>query len=90
VNEKQLFGVLVRAIGVLVVLDGAREFWFVLARVAFLEPESVFRYPVSQDLLYGFVIIVLGSTMIRWPEWIVRLAWLERLPTIGRMPDDEN
>src|SRR6266852_8676547 len=73
VNEKQTFGVLVRAIGVVIVLNGARQFWFEVVRFAF--PPSVFRYPVSQDLLYAFILIALGAIMIRWPDWIVCFAW---------------
>jgi len=73
VNEQQTFGVLVRAIGVTVVLNGARQLWFEIVRFAY--PPSVFRYPVSQDLLYAFTLIALGAIMIRWPDWIVRFAW---------------
>jgi hypothetical protein len=80
-SEKQFFSVLVRALGVLVVLTGARQLWFVLTRFAY--PASVFRYPVSQDVIYAFVVIVLGLIMMRWPQWIVRFAW-------GQEPESSN
>ena len=44
---------------------------------------------VAPSLIYGLFAMALGTTMIRWPGWLVHLAWLERLPTIGRMPDDD-
>jgi hypothetical protein len=43
---------------------------------------------VAPNLMYGLLLMVLGSTMIRWPQWLVHLAWLENLPTIGRMSND--
>jgi hypothetical protein len=72
-SEKQCFGVLVRALGVLVVLTGARQLWFVLTRFEY--PAEAFRYPLSQDVVYAFIVIVLGLIMTRWPQWIVRFAF---------------
>jgi hypothetical protein len=92
-SEKQIFSALVRAVGIIVFLEGLRTFW-----IAFVQYVLPITFPVPgwglalavPTLSYGLFSIVLGSTMIRWPEWLVHLAWLERLPTIGRMPDDES
>jgi hypothetical protein len=92
VSEKQAFGVLVRAIGVLVFLEGLRTFWFGFWEWG-MRGTSVGTLNfaiVGSSLVYGVFAIVLGATMIRWPDWVVHLAWLERLPTIGRMTDNDN
>ncbi len=79
-TEKQSFSVLVRALGVLVVLSGGRIFWFTL--INFVWPYAFPRGPepfvAVQDLVYSLLVFVLGSTMIRYPEWVVRFAWPEK------------
>jgi hypothetical protein len=92
-NEKQMFSVLVRGVGLVVFLNGSRALW--LSFMVWVWRDSMYRsvFPPefgTQDLIYGLLVLVLGLTMIRWPGWLVNLAWLEKLPTIGRMPDDEN
>ena len=85
VNERQIFSVLVRAIGILVFIEGLRVLWFAVAEC--IPATAVREMPlavVAPSLLYGVLTMVLGLTMIRWPQWLVHLAWLERLPTIGR------
>ncbi len=90
-NEKQLFSVLVRGLGVLVFVEGLNTLY-----TAFVSWE-IFKNTVNQSfvvaamtsgLIYALFALALGVAMIRWPEWLVRLAWLERLPTIDRMDDD--
>jgi hypothetical protein len=75
VNEKQMFSVLVRALGVLVVLDGARQFWYLLARLVWTDAR--YLYSFSQDLTYTLVILAFGAIIIRQPDWFVRIAWPE-------------
>jgi len=75
VNEKQMFSVLVRALGVLVVLDGARQFWYLLARLIWTDAR--YLYSFSQDLTYTLVILAFGAIIIRQPDWFVRFAWPE-------------
>lgn len=81
-NEKQMFGALVRALGILVFLEGFRTLWFALAEWAF--PNSALRgFPTSvmaPQLVYAIFDLGLGVIMIRWPVWLVRLAWLEKSP----------
>lgn len=90
-SEKQMFGVFVRALGVLVFVEGLRVFWFAYAQWGI--PATAIRdvplAAVAPSLLYGLFAMVLGTTMIRWPAWLVHLAWLEKLPTIGKPPNDE-
>jgi hypothetical protein len=91
VNEKQLFGVLVRAMGVLFLIDGFRTLWLISAQWAFgTRPQEFFLELTAPNLLYGLLLIVLASTMIRWPGWVVTLAWLDHLPTIGRDTNGES
>jgi hypothetical protein len=76
VNEKQMFSVLVRALGVLVVLDGARQFWYLVARLVWTE-DAHYLYPFSQNLTYTLVVLAFGAIIIRQPDWFVRFAWPE-------------
>jgi hypothetical protein len=89
VSEKQMFGVLVRSVGVLVFLEGLRVFWFAFAQwgIPATTTRDLTLAIVAPSLVYGLFAMLLGSTMIRWPQWLVHLAWLERLPTIGRIED---
>jgi len=84
-----MFGVLVRAVGVLVFLEGLRVFWFAFAQwgIPATATRDLTLAIVAPSLVYGLFVMLLGSTMLRWPEWLVHLAWLERLPTIGRIED---
>jgi hypothetical protein len=89
-SEKQVFGVLVRAIGVFVFLDGLKTVWFAFWQWGIRGTSAgAFDLLIMGSSLYGVLSVVLGAIMIRWPDWVVHLAWLERLPTIGRMPDDD-
>jgi hypothetical protein len=82
VNEKQMFGALVRALGILISLEGFRTLWFTLAQWVF--PNSALRaFPMSvmaPQLAYAVFDLGLGVIMIRRPIWLVRLAWLEKSP----------
>jgi hypothetical protein len=50
---------------------------------------NVDRLGTFLSLLGGIFILAIGVAMFRWPGWVVRLAGLERLPTIGRPPGAE-
>jgi len=91
-DEKQLFSVLVRAIGLAAILHALGTIVFQVSgwllpafslRTAGLSAVGV----IGPSLICALVAVVLGAIMMRWPEWLVRLAWLEQLPTIGRMED---
>jgi ABC-type transport system involved in cytochrome bd biosynthesis fused ATPase/permease subunit len=84
VSEKQLFGLLVRVLGVLVFLDGLKVLWFTLTQWVFAGAalQAAGYTFATPTLAYGVLAMALGMTMTRWPEWLVRLAWLEKLPTI--------
>ena len=91
-TEKQLFGVLVRAMGILVFMEGLAQLYVACAQWVFT-PDAQRHFVIGMTapgVAYGLVVIVLGATMIRWPQWLVYLAWLERLPTIGRMTDENS
>jgi len=81
VNEKQLFRVSLRIMGVFVALSGGRALWlgfttWVLQAETALTGNPGFPPMFGRmDLVYGLLVVVLGFTMIRWPEWIERLAW---------------
>jgi len=92
VNEKQLFGVFVRAIGILVFMTGLQVFWLTSAQWLFPRPfgDNFFLDLVAPSMIYGLLAMVLGAAMVRWPQWVVHLAWLEKLPTINPpAPDDD-
>ena|SRR5271166_5805231 len=87
-NEKQLFGVLVRAMGIFVFMEGFQVLWTASAQWILRDtPTAIYYGPVASNLMYALFVMILGGTMIRWPGWLVQLAWLERLPTIGRRDD---
>jgi hypothetical protein len=73
VTEKQIFSAFVRASGVLVVLDGLKQFWYVLARLVWTDGH--YLYSFSQDLTYTLIILAVGAIIIRQPDWFVRFAW---------------
>jgi len=88
VNEKQLFGVLVRAMGFFVFMEGFRVVWTASAQWVLRDaPASIYYGPLAPNLMYALFVMILGTTMVRWPGWLVHLAWLERLPTIGPRDD---
>lgn len=88
-TEKQLFGVLVRGAGVLVSLSGANNLWN--AFLVWVWQDSIVGQGHSfppmfggQNFIYALAVLVLGLSMIRWPDWIVRIAWpqdLEKEPS---------
>jgi hypothetical protein len=89
-TEKQLFAVLVRAFGILIFLQGLEILWFALSALAVPTQRDFFLPVEAPRLVYGLVSMVVGGSMIRWPGWVVHLAWLERLPTIGRTGRDDD
>lgn len=81
-GEKQLFGVLVRTVGVLVFLEGGRSLWVSFMVWVWRDTMLGHGFPPefgTQDLVYGLLVLMLGFITIRWPEWIVRLAWPKEL-----------
>ena len=78
-TEKQAFSVLVRALGVLVVLNGCRWLWIPFINWAwpYAFPRGPEPFVAVQDLVYAVLVVLLVSIMIRRPEWVVRLAWPE-------------
>ena len=86
-TEKQLFSVLVRMLGVLVVLVGLR--CVAQDLIAYFWDTYPLSMPWSKEWLYCAIILVVGAILIRWPDCVVHLAW-DKLPTIGRPNDEEN
>lgn len=78
-NDKQLFGVLIRWLGVVVLLQGVRA---LAVDVMIWTTPSRFgsRPPLlgGQEQIYVTLILVIGLIMIRWPEWVVQLAWFDK------------
>lgn len=90
-SEKQLFSVLVRGVGVLVFMHGLSGLYVALAQWEF-EPAVTRTFVTAMlapNVIYTLSALILGITMIRWPQWLVRLAWLERLPTISPVANDD-
>jgi hypothetical protein len=77
VTEKQLFSVLVRGLGVLVLLHGADEAWVCIARLIWT-PHIDYFYPYRQDLVFMVLQFLIGAAMIRSPEIFDWLAWPRR------------
>ena len=63
-----------RAGCVLVFLEGLKALWFALAQSALPAFRGVTFAMAIPSLIYGLATVTLGSTMIRWPQWLVRLA----------------
>jgi hypothetical protein len=90
-SEKQLFSVMVRGVGLLVFVHGLAAFYLaIVERYLDFGPPQYIPEVLASRVVYGVVAMVLGAIMIRWPQGLVQLAWLERLPTIGRMPDEDS
>ncbi len=90
-NEKQLFGVLVRAVGILMFVDGFRFLWLACTQLIFPRhfEGGFFLELIAPNLTYGLIVMAVAVTLIRWPEWAIRLAWLDHWPTIGGAPDSD-
>ncbi len=74
-TERQAFGLLVRVLGVVLVIDGLKQLWLLFMRL--FVPAYVFHYPLYQDFAYTLLELVLGSMLARSPGWAIRLAWPE-------------
>ena len=76
-REKELFEVLVRALGVLVLLHGARMFWLVFINWAwpYAFPRGMEPYVWDQDFVYALLVLALGTTMTRHPKLVVSFSY---------------
>lgn len=83
-SERRLFSVLFRTLGVLVALQGGGHVLWWITLVVWVWSYSSFERSVplgAQELVYGLLVLLLGSIMIRWPERVVELAWFENAAT---------
>jgi hypothetical protein len=81
-TEKQMFKVLVRWLGVIILLDGIRG--IAVDLMIWTTPAQYGSSPPllgGQEQVYLAVFILLGLMMIRFPEWIVYITWWEELPS---------
>ena len=88
-HEKRLFSILVRMVGIFFFMDGFRAVWSSVAK--WVDTGMLTFAPVVDvsNLILGLIVMAAGVAIFRRPGWVVDLAWLERLPTIGRMTDDQ-
>ena len=85
-TERQMFGAIVRGVGVYFALYGVDQFWILLVRLLSLFPDAQYRFPMMQDFLYASLQIALGYLLTRRPDWLIHLAF-EREMEPERSPD---
>lgn len=81
-DEKRLFSVLVRWLGLVIFLEGVRA--LALDVMIWTTPARFGNSPPlfgGQEQVYVVVIVLLGLTMIRFPEWVVHITWFEKSPS---------
>jgi len=77
VSDRQLFGVLVRVLGMSVIFAHVRTYyetlmgwaWPVVALNGYVRPVD------PQDVVYCLLVLTLGLIMVRAPEWVAQFAW---------------
>lgn len=88
-TDRQAFGVLVRALGVVAGLYGLTQWLVVIARLASPNPDPgsiPHRFPIFEDILFGVFWTVLGLILLMRSRWLVRFAYT-RVP--ARSPIDQ-
>jgi hypothetical protein len=73
VTERQMFGVVVRGLGLLSVMYGLSQWLVVAARL--LGPNVPYRFPIHEEVLFGVVWVVVGTLLMRHGGWLVRVAY---------------
>ena len=79
-TEKQLYGVLIRTVGVILRALSALYMlpWLLLMFAQVSGPCNVDpRLSIAENLLYALGLLIIGSLMVRLPELIVRISWYE-------------
>ena len=74
-TERQLFGAIVRGLGVYVAVNGIEQMWMVLARLLSLSAEMQFRFSRTQDFLYASTLFAVSYLLIRKPESVISFAY---------------
>jgi hypothetical protein len=85
--ERQMFGAIVRGVGVYLGTDVVRQMWFIFTRLFLLFPEADFRHPLIQDFLYASILFAMSYLFIRKPEWVIRLAYQREIES-DRVPNE--
>ena len=77
-TDRQAFGVVVRALGLVAGFYGVSQWIVVIARLASPNPDPSsipHMFPVFEDILFGVFWIALGLILLIRSGWLVRLAY---------------
>ena len=85
-TERQMFGAIVRGVGVYVAVNGIEQMWMVLARLLSLSPDMQFRFTLMQDFLYSSTLFAVSYLLIRKPQSIINFAYEPEIES-DRMPN---
>ena len=71
-TDRQVFGLVVRVLGVILALYGLLELNTGLAH--WIDPAAPHRFSVVVDFLVGLIAIVAGGLLVK-AEWLIRFAY---------------
>jgi len=72
-TERQVFGLVVRAIGIILAFYSLSLWLLVAARL--MDPKDVpHRFPITEDVLFGTVWLVVARVLLIPGDWLVRLS----------------
>jgi len=72
-TERNLFGAMVRGLGLFSAMYALAQWLIVVARL--IDPNTPHRFPMFEDVLFGAFWIVVGTLLMRQGGRIVRLAY---------------
>jgi hypothetical protein len=75
-TERQMFGAVVRGVGVYLAAYGSIQIWMeVIIRLLVVTKDEMYRYTAMHDFLYGLTFVAVGYLLIRRPDWIIQLDY---------------
>jgi hypothetical protein len=74
-TERQVFGAVVRGVGVYLAVDGVVQLLMEIFRITLDSEKAFYRFSTMHDFLYGGILAVAGSLLVRKPDWIVEFAY---------------
>jgi hypothetical protein len=72
-TERNVFGVIVRVLGLIVFVYGLTQWLVLVARL--VDPTVPARFPISEDFLFGVFWTVIGTLLMRQGGWVVRFVY---------------
>jgi hypothetical protein len=72
-TERQVFGLIVRTLGLVSVLYGLSQLLVAVARL--IGPNVPHYFPFHEDVIFGLFWLAFGALLMRRVGWLVRFAY---------------